>query len=295
MRDIHTYSTSEWLSLAPLIHLAKRKRNDLIQNGFLRKQPPQFERFLQNISHLSSKHLRLIIAYQQPWTLSWLLRMAKHHLTDCGLLVFDNSRLASARIEIEHVCRDYNVPYLSLPTNPEKHPNRSHGNAMTWVFHRVVRAIRPHAFSYIDHDLIPLAPISFTTTLGDQALYGLPRFSNWGWTIWAGYCAYRFSEVVDLPLNFLTDIPHLLDTGGRNWNCLYSKYDPTRLHLAESRNCEIRNPIDGSLRISEIIDSSWLHLNGASYRLGFHEELPFYERLAAVTDAGATLQTLLVA
>ena len=55
------------------------------------------------------------------------------------------------------ICRDLDAAYLSLPFNPERHPCRSHGLAMTWAYYNVIRPLQPRVFAYFDHDLLPTA------------------------------------------------------------------------------------------------------------------------------------------
>ncbi|VEB40743.1 Uncharacterised protein [Chromobacterium violaceum] len=36
-------------------------------------------------------------------------------------------------------------------------------------------------------------------------MYGLPNHGEWGWHLWAGYCAFLFDHVRRRRLNFLYD------------------------------------------------------------------------------------------
>ncbi|MGC9196870.1 MAG: hypothetical protein ACP5IL_15655 [Syntrophobacteraceae bacterium] len=295
MRRLKDYSQKEWLRNKPLDHFLIQFANDGLQRFFRAMRPRELKTFLENCAHLQGKTIGLVIAYEQPWTLDWLLRAASRNIADTTLLVFDNSRKKSSRLAIERVCRQAGAPYLGLPPNPTKHPNRSHGMAMTWVFHNVVKKIRPRAFTYIDHDLIPMGTIQMGPILGEQPCYGLPNVSPWGWSLWAGYCSYNFSVVADLPLNFLNDFSNGLDTGGRNWHCLYRNFDSARLRSASVERVCLKDPLDGANQDLSVVDKSWLHLGGASYHQGFRSQRPFFERIAAASDQGATLSTLLAA
>ncbi len=293
MRRIKDYSKREWLRNKPLDHFLVQVCNDGLQRFFRALRPKTLERFLLDAASLEGKSIGLVIAYQQPWTIDWLLRMASRHLLDTTLLVFDNSRKKSARIDIERVCREAGVLYLGLPPSPTKHPNRSHGLAMTWVFHNVVKKIRPRMFTYLDHDLIPMEKIEMGRCLGNRPFYGMPNISKWGWSLWAGFCCYDFSVVRDLPLNFLNDFSNGLDTGGRNWSCLYKNFDPARLLLTSAKRTPLRDPLDGAIREMCVVDNSWVHLGGASYRPGFKSDMDFFQRLATAADQGATLTSLI--
>ncbi len=294
MRDLRDYSPGDCLKLIPWVHFLKQLRNDVVQRAYLTLHPRSLEQFLQDAEHMKGRNVGLVVAYEHPWALDWLIRMAARHLADGTLMVFDNSRRQQARIDIERSCRARNVLYLALPPNPTRHPNRSHGVAMTWIFHNVVRALRPRIFGFIDHDLIPMGKIDLSRTLGGQPFYGVPNVSKWGWQLWAGYCLYNFSVVEQLPLNFLNDFYRGLDTGGRNWSCLYKKYDRAQLRFGEMQQIDVIDPLYSTPCPVEVVDASWIHLGGVSYRRSFREMFDFWKRIAKAADEGATLEMLVV-
>src|SRR5208283_3631586 len=289
MRDLKDYSPAEWLRLIPLVHCFKQMRNDSMQYAYTNVRPPSLGHFLQNYKHLKGCNIGLVVAYEQPWVLDWLLRMAARHLADATLLVFDNSRRQKTRIEIEHICEYRHVPYLALPSNPTRHVNRSHGSAMTWIFRNVVRALEPSIFGFIDHDLIPIEKVEIGKTIGAQPFYGVINVSKWGWQLWAGYCLFDFSVVHNHPLNFLYDFYRDLDTGGRNFSCLYKNFDRSTLQFAHLERMEVRDALHNISVPVEIVDQRWLHLGGAGYSNGFKDKLDFYERIAKAADEGEML------
>jgi hypothetical protein len=294
MRDLRNYSTREWFRIKPLDHFMIQVCNDILQSAFCKLRPKSLERFLQNAEHIArGGHIWLVVAYEAPWALDWLLRMAARHLTDGTVLVFDNSRRAQARIDIERICQNRGVPYLALPPNPTWHPNRSHAMAMTWVFRNVVKAVRPRTFSFIDHDLIPMEKIERGAILEHQPFYGALNIGKFdgklGWNLWAGYCSYDFSAVHHLPLNFLNDFSRDLDTGGRNWPILYKKFDRTQLRFAPRLLKEFIDPLHKTPRPIQIVDNSWLHLRGGGYSNKHRDKFEFYQRIAKATDEGATV------
>ncbi len=287
MRDLKDYSAKDWLRLRPLLHSGKQLRNDFVQSAFLRRRPDRLEKFLEDNSYLTGKSILQIIAYEQSEVLNLSLRMAARHLADATLLVFDNSRLREARTKIERVCREQNVAYLALPENPTRHPNRSHGLAMTWVWHQVVKSIRPAVSGFIDHDLISLERMELNKLLAGQPFYGVPIVGPWGWSLWAGYCLYDFKVTSPLPLNFLNDFSRDLDTGGRNWNCLYSGQDPRRLKFACWQLFDVPDDSANATRQLEVIDESWIHIAGVGYRDDYRRNSDFYGRLSKAVEAGA--------
>ncbi len=139
MRDLKNFSAGEWLRFVPLEVAFKQARNDGWLAIYKKIRPKALDSFLVETERFGNRPVALVIAFEQPWALDWLLRMAQRNLADTAVLVFDNSRRAAARLDIERVCRNRGVPYLALPVNRTQHVNRSHGMAMTWVFHNVVR------------------------------------------------------------------------------------------------------------------------------------------------------------
>ena len=287
MRDIKNYSTSEWLRFIPFKHAFKQTRNDVWLAIYKNFRSKALGVFLKETERLRNRNVWLIVAFEQPWVLDWMLRMAQRTLTDTAVLVFDNSRRAVARLDIERVCRNHGIPYLALPVNPTRHVNRSHGMAMTWIFHNVVRAIKPRLFAFIDHDMIPIQKIELSERLADQPFYGKLRTSPWAWQLWAGYCLFDFSTVADLRMNFLYDFSQKLDTGARNWGCLYQNHDRDRLRFADSRYVEVRDPATGKSMVVEIVDDRWLHIGNIGYNDNFRSKAQLCENLAqALEEAG---------
>src|ERR1017187_1293368 len=139
MRYLTEFSASEWLKLRPIRHAMKQVRNDAWLALYKNTRAEKLSQFLAECKNLPNKNIALVIAFEQPWTVNWLLQMADRNVSDMTVLVFDNSRNNSKRIEIEQVCKQNKTAYLALPANPTRHVNRSHGMAMTWVYHNVVR------------------------------------------------------------------------------------------------------------------------------------------------------------
>jgi hypothetical protein len=199
------------------------------------------------------------------------------------VLVFDNSRNDSKRIEIEQVCKNSKAPYLALPPNPTRHVNRSHGMAMTWVYHNVVRAINPRIFGFIDHDLIPVRKVTIADKLADQPIYGLLNQNKLGfWSLWAGYCFFDYAGTKRKSINFLYDFSRDLDTGGRNWKSLYRDLDRRQLRVATSDNVSMKVPSMENPRMVQFIDEHWLHIGGISYSYNSPENIEFFRGLENV-------------
>ena len=288
MRDLSCFYASEWLRLVPFKYAFKMTRNDAWLAIYKKLRPKSMDMFLRETKRLENRNVALVVAFEQPWALDWLLRMAKINLPDTTVLVFDNSRRDSAKLEIEGVCLNHGISCLALPANPTRHVNRSHGMAMTWIFHNIVRTIKPRMFAFIDHDLIPVRKMELSERLGDLPFFGRLKTSPWAWQLWAGYCLFDYSVVAGLPMNFLYDFSQKLDTGARNWNCLYRNYDRNRLRFASSRNVEVRDPVAGISRSMQIVDDRWLHMGGISYNDNFRSKAQFCEHLAHALAQGTS-------
>jgi hypothetical protein len=280
MRNLTEFSALEWLTLLPAQHALKQARNDAWLAVYKRSRTPELDRFLKNHGDLTDKNIALVIAFEQPWALNWLLRMARKNLSDTAVIVFDNSRSNSKRMEIEEVCKQNQAPYLALPPNPTKHVNRSHGMAMTWVYYNVVRAINPRMFGFIDHDLIPVHKVSMAEKMKHQPVYGLLNVGKLDfWFLWAGYCFFDYEITKGKSINFLYDFSRDLDTGGRNWNSLYRHLDRRRLRSAKSENVSMTVDQVNDSRLVQFVDESWLHIGGISYSYNSPESIEFFRGL----------------
>ena len=285
MRYLIEFSAKEWLGLVPIQHALKQVRNDAWMAIYRKTRADGMDRFLADQGHLADRNITSIIAFEQPWALNWLLRMAKRNVADTTFLVFDNSRNVAKRIEIERVCAENNTPYLALPPNPTRHVNRSHGMAMTWVYHNVVCAIKPRIFGFVDHDLIPVRKASIADKLADQPVYGLLNEGKFGfWYLWAGYCFFDFAGTRGKPVNFLYDFSRDLDTGGRNWNGLYRDLDRQRLRVASVEDVSMNVASMEQSRMVQIVDRNWLHIGGISYNAPDH--LQFFRELEKESNHG---------
>jgi hypothetical protein len=280
MRKLTEFSLTEWLKFIPFQHALKQARNDAWLAVYKTIRPRRLTNFLKEAKQLAGKNIALVIAFEQPWALDWLLRMGNTNLTDTKILVFDNSRNDSKRIEIEQVCVKNSIPYLALPANPTKHVNRSHGMAMTWVYYNVVRAINPRMFGFIDHDLIPVHRVSMAEKMKDQPIYGLLNVGKFDfWFLWAGYCFFDYEITEGKSINFLYDFSRDLDTGGRNWNSLYRHLDRRRLRTAKFENVSMTVEQVRDSRLVQFVDESWLHIGGISYSYNSPQSIEFFRGL----------------
>lgn len=271
----------------------KQRRDDLRLWRYLKKRPPELACFLSEHAELAGGAVLVSIAFERPSLIEWQLRMARLHVKGATLIVLDNSRSQDARDAISAMCRQYGVPYLALPKNTSRHVNRSHGMAMSWAYYNVICSLRPSMFGFIDHDLIPAAPLNVPGRLAGQAVYGM----SWGdateaWQLWAGYCLFAMPAVQDKSLNFLHDFPHRLDTGGRNWQPLYRRLDRGVLRFAKREFVQVH--LSGTAQPStiEVVDDAWIHIGGIGYNDNFSRKADLCARLDSALSAGQTLASL---
>ena len=295
MLKLSEFSIKDWLKLRPLDVAFKQVRNDVWLKYYLNQKPAELEQFLADNRYLTGKNIAIVVAFEQPWALNWLLQMAKKNLVNTNVLVFDNSHKASTRGELEAVCKKNGVPYLALPMNRTKHVNRSHGMAMSWIYDNVITKIQPKLFAFIDHDLIPVSEVDFEERLANQPFFGraggkLPQY----WSLWAGYCIFDFAFTKNKPLNFLYDFSRLLDTGGRNWGGIYSQFDKAQIRFASRTYKDLTLPTVESYTNVEFIDECWIHMGSISYNDGFRNKLDFFETLANALMQDANWSRLVV-
>src|SRR3954470_19297423 len=81
MRHLTEFALTEWLTLVPIQHALKQARNDAWLAVYKTIRPKQLRGFLEDNKHLADKNIALVIAFEQPWALDWLLRMANRNLS----------------------------------------------------------------------------------------------------------------------------------------------------------------------------------------------------------------------
>ncbi|RWE81526.1 MAG: hypothetical protein EOS63_08995 [Mesorhizobium sp.] len=173
----------------------------------------------------------LTIAFGDAQCLDLQVRLIRGLVRHDLHIVADNSISEAAAGENRQVCAAYGTSYVRLPANPwtVKNPSRSHGAALNWMWHNILKPAAPAAFGFLDQDLFPTQPCDPFAPLQDVAFYGDLRRAGARWYLWAGYCFFRFDAVARKPLDFGLDWFAGLDTGGANWEVLYRDVDPNAL------------------------------------------------------------------
>jgi hypothetical protein len=288
VRRLRDYALREWLSADPLRHGARRARNYAILQSYKRRR---IDRQAELIAALrpgaEGKTAVFTVAFNNHRTIAWLADGFLRHGRGALLVVCDNSPAESERRMIAAACHAREVAYVPLPRPPLArllltNPPLSHGMALSWIFYNLVRPLAPRVFAFIDHDLIPLSPFDLGDRLGDRPVYGLKsnRQDFGTWSLWAGYSVFDFAAVGALPLDFTTDAPLHLDTGGQNWMRLYRYIRPETLRFAEHRSRRVQ--LDGGdVPVSVEMVDEWLHIGGISYRDDAGARLDTAERVLA--------------
>jgi len=279
LRNFNEFSFLEWLKLTPLKHFIKQMRNDIVLGRYINISAVDESLFLEKNHGLVGKNILFVVAFEQPQPLEWLIKYSKKFLLDATVVVVDNSIRYHARNDILKLCDFHGVPYLALPPNRTKHVNRSHGMALTWTYHRIISKLKPKIFGFIDHDMIPVVPVSIEDRLGGQAFYGLKNQGTSAWNLWAGYCLFDYKRVVGYKLNFLYDFSRNLDTGGRNWPIIYKNEDSKINKFADSVIRDVTLSDENGVYVNSVqfVDASWVHIGGAGYNNNFILKKHFFE------------------
>ncbi len=181
-------------------------------------------------------------------------------------IIADNSSDTASREKIAAYCKKEGIAYISLPENPNENGSRSHAAAMNWILKNYLLQKAPAYFGFIDHDIFPIESFSAEEHLKKQPVYGLLQERGELWYLWAGFCFFNFSKVqpekMDLmpgPVNGTN-----LDTGGQNWEHLYSKLKKNELEFPSQTYQNLR---EGDVAQSDKVEiiGKWLHSFNGSY------------------------------
>ena len=260
-------------------------RHEILRLQFLRSATSKGHAFAKRLSERPERNYCFTIAFNTPWVIDVLTKAWQVFPTGTRLVVIDNSRSQEARASIEAICARRGVAYFGLPRNFETNPSRSHGISQTWIFHNIVKHLKPVMFGFIDHDCFPIGPIDIARRVGGKIGYGMPLHAKSsylykaaadepGWYYWAGLCFYDFAAVEHAKLDFRNRLDIGMDTGGGNWPVFYSKHPIEKFEMAPLSHLAVN--VDGKGAKYEVYDGALFHIGGASYRS--HATSPDYRR-----------------
>lgn len=272
MRDLKDYTLRDWAGGLPLTQGARRLRNVVLDSLYATRRCEGQDALLTALAPLRGRFLAVTVAFNLPDAVAFLSDAMARTMPGVPLLVCDNSSDPQMRARIAGLCIQGGHFYCSLPPVPRISPNvngsRSHGVALNWIWHNLLRPLRPSAFALLDHDLVPLAADDLAARVAHQPVYGMVRRGEdfGGWYLWPGYSVFDFRAVETLALDFGTDTPRMLDTGGQNWRVLYRHLSLDA--LAQARTRQVWLAAEGVGPESFLLADSWLHVGGAGHRGG---------------------------
>ena len=229
-KKLSEYTLQDFLHLRPLTQGMKTRRYRRIDAAYLPQPAPE-----QDLGPLraaiSGRNVIITVAFEDREALRMQCALLRRHVEYDVHLVLDNSPRDAAAADIKAIAQATGSLYVRLPENPwtGKNDSRSHGIAMNWGWHNILKPARPKAFGFIDHDLFPIADAAPFAPLADHAFYGDLRWAGERWFLWAGYCFFDYAAVCDKPLDFGLDWFLGMDTGGANWEVLYRDADVSSL------------------------------------------------------------------
>lgn len=271
MRELSSYGAAEWLRAAPFAHGLRRGRNILVDRIYARRvaqgQPALVARLAQEARE--GRPLAFTIAFNLPEAIELLADAMARFAPEAALVVCDNSSNPDARAAIARFCAARGVACLGLPPSPYaggRNGSRSHGVALNWVHGNLVRPAGAKVFAFLDHDLVPLAPVDLAALVSGQPCYGMVRQGpmEGAWYLWPGLSVFDGQALTGTPLDFGTDTPLGLDTGGQNWHRLYRALDPSGLRHAETCTVHLEDPATG-VPTAHLLADQWLHVGGVGH------------------------------
>jgi len=183
-----------------------------------------------------------------------------------NFLIADNSSDPKCREKILAYCQSAGLAYISLPSNPNETGSRSHAAAINWVLKNYIVLKQPAYFGFIDHDIFPVESFSAEEVLKKQAVYGLLQERGSLWYLWAGFCFFNFKNLDPIKMDFMPGPVNgvNLDTGGKNWELVYSRLKKEDLEFPSQTYQNLR---EGNIAQSDKIEliGKWAHSFNGSY------------------------------
>jgi hypothetical protein len=258
-KSLREFSAADWRRLRPLTQSVKSWRYRAIDRMY-RRRPAIAGDPGAVAAAIGNRNVLVTVAFADPQLLEWQSRLVARYVADAVHVVIDNSPDDNIAARNAAIAADAAIAYARAPPNPwtGHTASRSHGLALNWTWHNIIRPGAPAAFGFIDHDIFPTAPDDPFAALRKQDAYGVVRTAGPRWFLWAGFCMFRFAAVKDKPLDFGQDWFVGLDTGGGNWEPLYRGLDRGSLQERPTRFVPFKPGIavaEGPLQWC----GSWLH------------------------------------
>lgn len=224
-KPISEYDLKNLIRLQPLVHAVKSFRYARTDRKFLVSRA-RSDNVEQIAGEIKDKNILLTVAFEDPLILEMHMKLCRKFVAFDKHVVADNSLSAILVERNRQIVEACGGLHIWLPDNPwatKRNASRSHGAALNWLWHNVLKPGRPKAFGFLDHDLFPTMSDDPFAQLTDHDFFGDQRTANSRWFLWAGYCFFKFEAVKDKNLDFGLDWFAGLDTGGANWPVLYQQ------------------------------------------------------------------------
>ncbi len=202
------------------------------------------------------------IAFNTPWVIHEQIGRLKKYLTDPFIYtVVDNSCDERASVTIRQCCRNADVGYIRLRSNPYSQPSENHGLALTWAFSNFVNSRKARYFGFLDHDVFPVKETTLIGLISRAGVFGHQQERKTIWYLWPGFCFFQRDVIKQARLDFRP--ARGLDTGGRLWLSLYRNLARNTIPLTEHRYVKVGASDDPQSDLVEYI-GDWIHVINAS-------------------------------
>ncbi len=268
MRPLNEYNWRDWQRLRPVTHWLKTRRYNAERNAYVSRSARVGDAALND--RIRGRRVLVTIAFNDPEAIDMQAQSIARFVPDIIYVVADISMNDDVAAQIAAVAAQHDVPYVRLPDSPLRRRNqasRIHGLALDWVWRNVICPGGPNRFGFIDHDIFPTGPDDPFAMLDRQPICGSIRIIAPRWFLWAGFSMFRFDAVKNLPLDFSQDWFNGLDTGGANWDVLFSKLDRGKLAFTPTRFEPYKpgaDPVKAPIQWCGV----WLHEVGSTRREG---------------------------
>lgn len=218
--------------------------------------------------------LLITIAFNEPYWIREQARLLKKYVRDeFTWVVVDNSSREESSQQIAEFCNAAGVPYCRTRSSGD--PSTSHGHALNWAYESTVKKAEQRFFGFLDHDVFPVAPVEFISSLLKCGIYGILQWRSERWYLWPGFSFFDMEIVQKVSNGTLNFLPCPgLDTGGSNWPLIYSKLKHEDVPKLEEQIEYIQNQGSGAIQRDAVCRfGSWIHVVNGSRWMNFPDEL----------------------
>ena len=226
----------------------------------------------------------ITVAFNQPQYIEYQIRLIrKFESNSYHHWILDNSSDKQYSDDIRNICcKSSNVSYVRIPQKCKWYKNSmSHAMALNW-FHNKILVHKNHLYSiFLDHDIFPIAKITFSQYLEKQGIYGVYQeridSGRTYWYLWPGICGLSNKYLKDLDFRGTK----WGDTGSSSFETIYKHVSPENIKFSQE---SVFRMTDGAREYAEkpdewrkdaerfleeaveIYDDEWIHMvNGSNW------------------------------